>query len=272
MKPILLALPLAVILLVGCHHNNDTVTTPIAETKTAPVINYSLISEYPHDTTSFTEGLLLHDGNLFESTGYTNELPQTKSLFGILDLKTGKINPVVQLDRSKYFGEGITFLHNQWFQLTYRTKIGFVYDADTFKQLKTFVLPVKEGWGMTTDSASLIMSDGTNILTWVEPVTLTARKKIPVEDEAGPVNLLNELEYIGGFIYANIFTTHTIVKIDPASGKVVGKIDLDALATEQESGCPGALQMNGIAYNPAHHTIYITGKMWNKIYEIRLNP
>ena len=271
MRSIFIPFILPVILLAGCHNNNNNVTDAIADVKTTPVINYSLISEYPHDTTSFTEGLLFHDGKLFESTGYTNELPQTKSLFGILDLKTDKINAVVQLDTSKYFGEGITFLHNQWFQLTYRTKIGFIYDANTFKQLKTFMLPVKEGWGMTTDSTSLIMSDGTNILTWVDPVSLIAIKSVSVSDEAGPVKLLNELEYINGFIYANIFTTHFIVKIDAASGKVVGKLDLDALATEQESSFAGALQMNGIAYNPTLHTIYITGKMWNRVYEIRLN-
>ncbi len=272
MKPFFQTFSVAFVLLAGCNNNNNNLPAAIADTKTTPVINYSLISEYPHDTTAYTEGLLMHDGKLYESTGYTNELPQTKSLFGILDLKTGKINPVVQLDTSKYFGEGITFLHNQWFQLTYRTKIGFVYDAQYFKQIKTFVLPVKEGWGMTTDSTSLIMSEGTNILTWVDPVSLIAIKKISVSDESGTVNLLNELEYIDGFIYANIFTTHIIVKIDPASGKVVGKIDLDVLATEQERGFAGALQMNGIAYNPVHHTIYITGKMWNKVYEIRLNP
>jgi glutamine cyclotransferase len=253
----------------ACNSVSDTSNTGgNVETKTTPVINYTLMGVYPHDTTAYTEGLAMHDGKLFESTGYTNELPQTRSLFGTLDLKTGKINPAVQLDTSKYFGEGITFLNNQWYQLTYRTKIGFVYAANTYKQLKTFQLPVKEGWGMTTDSTSLIMSDGTAVLTYVDPVALTAIKEITVRDESGPVTLLNELEYIDGFIYANIFTTAFIIKIDPISGNVLGKMDVSNLLAEQKTKFSGTELTNGIAYNPATKRIYITGKMWPNLYEL----
>ncbi len=260
-----------IMLLAACNTNNGGDNDKDEAIKTTPVINYSLISVYPHDTTAYTEGFLMHEGKLYESTGYTDDLPQTNSLFGEVDLKTGKINTKVQLDTSKYFGEGIVFLHDKWYQLTYKTKVGFVYAANTFKQLSTFVLPVKEGWGMTTDSTSLIMSEGSDIITYADPVRFIATKKIAVTDESGPVHRLNELEYINGFIYANIYGTPYIVKIDPARGKVIGKLDLSSLVDEQKNKFPGAKEMNGIAYNPANNKIYVSGKMWPNIYEIAFN-
>lgn len=259
-------------LLIACNTNSNKVNTGDGIViKTTPLIPYSLISVYPHDTTAYTEGFLMHEGKLYESTGYTDELPQTNSLFGEVDLKTGKINTKVQLDTSKYFGEGIVFLHDKWYQLTYKTKVGFVYAANTFKQLSTFVLPVKEGWGMTTDGSSLIMSEGSDILTYADPVRFIATKKIAVTDNSGPVNRLNELEYINGVIYANIYGTPYIVKIDPASGKVIGKLDLSSLVAEQKNKFSGTREMNGIAYNPANNKIFVTGKMWPNIYEIAFN-
>ena len=263
---------LVLVLMAACNsvNNNDNADIHI-DNKKPTFIDYSLISVYPHDTTAYTEGFLMHEGKLYESTGYTDDLPQTNSLFGEVDLKTGKINTKVQLDTSKYFGEGIVFLHDKWYQLTYKTKVGFVYAAKTFKQLSTFVLPVKEGWGMTTDSTSLIMSEGSDIITYADPVRFIATKKIAVTDESGPVNRLNELEYINGFIYANIYGTPYIVKIDPARGKVIGKLDLSSLVDEQKNKFPGAKEMNGIAYNPANNKIYVSGKMWPNIYEIAFN-
>jgi len=259
-------------LLAECNTNNNAGDTDKQEaTKTTPVINYSLINICPHDTTAYIEGFLMHGGKLYESTGYTDELPQTNSLFGEVDLKRGKINRKVQLDTSKYFGEGIVFLHNKWYQLTYKTKVGFVYADTTFKQLSTFILPVKEGWGMTTDSTSLIISEGSDIITYAEPVSLIATKKIAVTEQSEPLDRLNELEYIIGFIYANIYGTSYIVKIDPANGKVIGNLDLSSLADEQKNKFPGAKEMNGIAYNPSNNNVYITGKMWPNIYEIAFN-
>jgi glutamine cyclotransferase len=259
-------------LLVACTGSNSDVVKDEEVTKAiTPQINYTLVSIHPHDTTAYTEGLLIHEGKLYESTGYTDELPQTNSLFGEINLKTGRIDTKVKLDTSKYFGEGIVFLHDQWFQLTYQTKIGFVYAAKTFKLLKTFALPVKEGWGMTTDSTQLIMSEGTNIITYVDPANLIAAKKISVEDETGPVQKINELEYIRGFIYANIYGTNFIIKINPANGKVMGKIDFSLLKSQQRNEFVGAKEMNGIAYNPATGKIFVTGKMWPNLFEIELN-
>lgn len=268
----LIPLICCIYLLSACTTNNEAVVKEDGATRVVtPLINYSLISLHPHDTTAYTEGLLIHDGKLYESTGYTDQLPQTNSLFGEVNLKTGKIETKVKLDTSKYFGEGIAFLQNQWYQLTYQTKIGFVYADKTFKLIKTFVLPVKEGWGMTTDSTNLIMSEGTNIITYVDPVKLTAVRKISVEDESGPVHYINELEYIRGFIYANIYGTNFIIKIDPANGTVLGKIDFSLLKSQQRNQFAGSKEMNGIAYNPTTGRIFVTGKLWPNLFEIELN-
>ena len=244
-------------------------STEGSETKNAtPAINYVVINVYPHDTTSFTEGLLIHDGKLYESTGSPAELPQTKSLFGPIDLKTGIIKPKAELDRQKYFGEGIAFLNGKVFQLTYQTKKGFVYDANTFQKLSEFTFPSKEGWGLTTDGISLIMSDGTNQLTYLDPSTYQTRKTLQVTDENGLVINLNELEFIKGSIYANVYTTPLIVKIDTSSGSVTGKLNLTSLAYEAKVKYPDALEMNGIAYDSTIGKVFVTGKMWPNIYEI----
>lgn len=260
-------------MIVSCNNNenkDENKTNSNSETST-PIINWSIISVFPHDTTSFTEGFLINDEKLYESTGFTDEFPQTRSLFGEVDLKTGKINPKVELDKNKYFGEGIVFLNGKVFQLTYQSKIGFVYDASTFKKISDFTFPSKEGWGMTTDSTNLIMSDGTNVLTYLDPSTLKTIKTLNVIDENGPVNYVNELEYIKGFIYANIYTTNFIIKIDPSNGKVLGKLDLTSLKNEQKTKFPGSLEMNGIAYDLKNDKILVTGKMWPNIYEINFN-
>lgn len=236
-----------------------------------PVINYVVRNSYPHDTTSFTEGLLIHEGNLYESTGSANDLLQTKSLFGLVDLKTGAIASKAILDREKYFGEGIAFLNGKVFQLTYQTKKGFVYEVKTFKKIGEFTFPSKEGWGLTTDGTSLIMSDGTSQLTYLDPSSFQTLKTLQVTDEYGPVTNLNELEFIRGAIYANVYTTSFIVRIDTASGNVTGKLNLSSLAGEAKMKYPGALEMNGIAYDSTTGKIFVTGKMWPNIYEISFN-
>lgn len=233
-----------------------------------PVINYVVTNVYPHDTASFTEGFLIHDGQLYESTGSPTELPQTKSVFGPVDLKTGTIAAKAELDRQKYFGEGIAFLKAKLYQLTYQTKKGFVYDAKTFQKLEEFTFPSKEGWGLTTDGSSLIMSDGTSQLTYLDPTTFQPRKTLQVSDENGPVTNLNELEFIKGFIYANVYTKTLIVQIDTASGTVTGKLNLASIATEAKVKYPGALEMNGIAYDSTTGKVFVTGKMWPNIYAI----
>lgn len=254
----------------SCNSKNESEdSTESSEAKNAtPAINYVVINVYPHDTTSFTEGLLVHDGQLYESTGSPSELPQTKSLFGPIDLKTGVINPKAELDRQKYFGEGIAFLNGKVFQLTYQTKKGFVYDAKTFQKVGEFTFPSKEGWGLTTDGISLIMSDGTSQLTYLDPTTFQTRKTLQVTDENGAVTNLNELEFIKGSVYANVYTTPLIVKIDTSSGSVTGKLNLASLANEAKVKYPGALEMNGIAYDSTAGKVFVTGKMWPNIYEI----
>ena len=205
-----------IIFLFACNSNPDnSKNTSTAIKATTPILNYDYIRSYPHDTTSFTEGLLMHNGKLYESTGYTREFPQTRSLFGVVNFTTGKIETKVEIDKKKYFGEGITFLNGKVFQLTYKTKIGFIYDATTFKKLKEFTFPSKEGWGMTTDGTNLIMSDGTNILTYLDPNTLKLVKNISVTENGNSLNNINELEFVKGYIYANVYTTNTIVKINP---------------------------------------------------------
>ena len=236
-----------------------------------PTIDFVYVKSYPHDTTSFTEGLLIHHGDLFESTGSPIELPWTKSLFGIVDLSTGKIDTKVKLDRVKYFGEGITFLNGKVFQLTYKTKVGFIYDATSFKKIGEFTFPSEEGWGMTTDGKYLIMSDGTFKLTYIDPNDFHVIKSISVTENGYIKEDLNELEYIKGYIFANIWMKNIIVKIDPTSGKVIGQIDLTPLTDECKNINPGSLEMNGIAYDSIKDKIFVTGKLWPKIYEIKIN-
>ncbi len=254
----------------SCNGNRDNSSKKV-KPKDIPIIDYLYITSYPHDTTSFTEGFLFDKGTLYESTGASSELPQTKSLFGSVDLLTGKIDTKVEIDSQKYFGEGITFLNGKVFQLTYKAKVGFIYDATTFKKMGEFSFPSKEGWGLTTDGTNLIMSDGTNILTYLDPNDLHVVKTIYVTENRYAKENLNELEYIKGYIYANVWTTNTIVKIDPNDGKVVGKLDLSSLKYEATSLYYGSLTMNGIAYDSVADRVYVTGKLWPKIYEIQLD-
>src|SRR6202011_1649106 len=163
--------------------------------------------------------------------------------------KTGKINPKAELDRTKFFGEGICFLHDKVYQLTWKTKIGFIYDAKTFKKIGEFTIPVKEGWGMTTDGTNLIMSDGSSNISYVDPVTFRLVKVVGVTDNNGPISNINELELINGFLYANQWQTNYILKIDPSSGKVVGRMNLESLDNEARNKYPGAEVLNGIAYD-----------------------
>ena len=235
-----------------------------------PTIGYTVSAIFPHDNNAYTEGLLFHDGKLFESTGYNKEYPLTQSLFGSVDLKTGKIQAKVELDRNVYWGEGITFLKDKWYQLTYTTKIGFIYDGKTFRKLGEFSLPAQEGWGMTTDGEHLIMSDGSEKLYWINPENFQTVKKLVVTDNKGIVLYLNELEYLKGSIYANVYGTNTIVRIDPQKGKVTGRLDLSSLTLDAKSKFSGAQEMNGIAYDSTNDRVLLTGKLWPSIYEIKI--
>ncbi len=269
MKPIY-SLLFSLFLIVGCTETKvpETVNVPVKPDNSAPAINYTLVNTTPHDTLAFTEGLLFYKDQLFESTGAPDYMPQARSLFGSVDMKTGKIDVKAELDKKIYFGEGIVFLNEKIYQLTYKNQKGFIYDAKSFKKIGEFSYQNKEGWGLTTDGSNIIMSDGTNVLTYLDPVSLKVTKTLAVSDDGYAEDYLNELEYIQGFIYANIWNKNFIVKIDPASGKVVGRMDLSTLCTTARARFRNALEMNGIAYDASNNKIYVTGKFWPHLYEI----
>ena len=263
---------LTLVVLSSCSNNSSSSDSDvfIAVDKT-PIINYSMINSYPHDTTLFTEGFVFHDGNLFESSGSPNDIPQTKSVIGAIDIKTGKFNQKIEIDKNHFFGEGIVFFKSKLYQLTYKNQQGFIYDDKSFKQIGQFKYSNIEGWSLTTDGTSLIMSDGTNKLTYLDPKSLKQTKTLLISENGIQRDSLNELEFIKGFIYANIWMNNFIVKIDPLTGKVVGKIDLSSLTTEAKSSYPKSDVLNGIAYDSLTDKIYVTGKMWPKIYQIEFN-
>ena len=265
------ALTLAILFLYSCGSHPDqpaSTNDTQAAAPAIPNIGYQVVKTFPHDTALFTEGFLVHDGQLYESTGSPKELPQTHSLVGPLDTMTGKMLGKIELDRNTYFGEGISFLKGKLYELTYQNHICFVYDAKTFKPAGQFNFDNNEGWSLTTDDSVLIMDDGTDKLTFVDPNTFKPLKKLQVIQNGVPRDSLNELEYINGYIYANIWLNNTIVKIDPATGKVVGTLDLSNLVFDARNKYPTAEVLNGIAYDKTNDKIYVTGKLWPTIYEI----
>lgn len=246
---------------------NDT-REKVAEEFTSPIIPFRVNAYIRHDTSLFTEGLLIHKGRLIESTGSPDELPSTRSLVGIHDFTTGTFEKKIELDRRKYFGEGIVILADRLFQLTYKNQKAFVYDANTFSLIDSFSYKNAEGWGLTTDGKHLVMSDGTATLTFIDPVSYAVVRTVEVTENDVTVRNLNELEFINGWIYANVWSTNFIVKINPADGKVSGRLDLTLLAYEARMKNPEVDVPNGIAYDSVSKKIYVTGKMWPNIYEI----
>lgn len=248
---------------------NDQSNQQILTVPKTPIISYTLGATLPHDSTCFTEGFFFNNGQLFESSGAPDHLPATRSLFGIVDQQTGKIQIKGELDRNKYFGEGIVILKDKLYQLTWQGQTGFIYDAKTFNSLGTFGYMSKEGWGLTTDGKDLIMSDGSNALTFLDPITFQPTKTLLVAENNYALDYLNELEYIKGYIYANVWMSNTIVKIDPENGNVVAKLDLGELSAQSKKRYKGSLEMNGIAYDSLSGKVLVTGKMWPNTYEIR---
>jgi len=260
---------LTLIIIYSCHSNSKSGGENISESiPTVPLINYSVSHYYPHDTTLFTEGFLFHNGRLFESTGSPDDIPQAKSTIGITNLTTGTFEKKIELDKTKYFGEGIVFLDNKLYQLTYKNQEGFIYNAETFKRTGEFKYSNLEGWSLTTDGKDIIMSDGTSNLTFINPRNLKPNRILEITANGMPQDSLNELEYINGFIYANVWMSNFIVKINPTNGKVVGKLDLSSLTFEARNKNPRADVLNGIAYDSTTNKIYVTGKMWANIYQI----
>ncbi|MGD2250771.1 MAG: glutaminyl-peptide cyclotransferase [Candidatus Methanofastidiosia archaeon] len=225
---------------------------------------YKVINEYPHDPDAFTQGLVYENGVLYEGTGLLNHSSLRK-----IDVKTGNILKIYELP-DKYFGEGITLYKNKIFQITWKSGTAFVYDKDTFEVLTQFTYPT-QGWGITHDGKKLIMSDGTSYIRFRNFETFEEIGKIRVLDNGTPVSQLNELEYINGRIYANVWQTDYIVIIDPDTGKVTGWINLKGLLPQKERTIQTDV-LNGIAYHPLTDHLFVTGKKWPKLYEIQLIP
>ncbi len=249
----------------GCNSNASVDSANIATTQTNETAKpqFQVVAQYPHNNTSFTEGLEFSDSTLIESTG----LYGTSKLCRI-NIKTGKEIAKIDLDK-KYFGEGITQLNGKIYQLTYKEEKCFVYDAKTFKKLNE--LSYKgEGWGMTNDGKQIIMSNGSNNLYYRNANTFAEENVIAIFDESGkPLDEINELELIDGFVYANIWQTNYIVKIDVKQRKVVQRFDFSSLVNQYLSSVPNIDVMNGIAYNSKTKNIYITGKNWPILFEVK---
>lgn len=258
-----------ILLLVSSCKNNEATDqdkSTNAQVIQAPTnLSYQVLKIYPHDTSSYTQGLIWHEGKLWEGTGLNNE-----SKLLLTNITTGKAIKRKPLPDNE-FGEGITIFNNKIYQLTWENHKVYVYDLTTLKQEKVFDWPY-EGWGITHDGQSLIISTGGSNLYWVDAETFKIIKTLGVSDNYGYVDSLNELEWVNGFIYANKYLTDYILKIDPKSGLVVGKLDLTGLL--QQSNQPIVANtdvLNGIAFNPTTGHFLITGKRWPALYEIKLN-
>jgi len=228
----------------------------------APIYGVRIVRAYPHDPQAFTEGLFYKDGFLYESTGLEGHSSIRK-----VQLPTGKVVRQRAL-APQYFGEGIVAWKSHLIQLTWRSQVGFVYDLATFKPLSTFHYS-GEGWALTRDASRLIMSDGTPQIRFLDPATLKETGRITVTAEGAPLHNINELEWVKGEIWANVWETSVIARIDPATGAVVGWIDLRSLAAAAGVHDPDAV-LNGIAYDAAHDRLFVTGKLWPRLYEIKL--
>ena len=235
--------------------------TPIQQSSVKS-LDWSIVKAFPHDPAAFTQGLLWHDGALYESTGLEGQ-----SKLRRVDLQSGQVEKNLNLP-PQLFAEGLALANNRLYQLTWQTKTGFVYDAKTFKPLAKFNYR-NEGWGLTFDGTDLIQSDGTDVLTFRDTKNFAAKRTVKVTREGAPLRNLNELEWIDGYVWANVWQTDEIVVIDPRNGEVVAQLDLTGLlgATDR-TGAEDVL--NGIAYDVASKRVFVTGKNWSKLFWIRV--
>ena len=229
-----------------------------------PIYSYDVVNSWPHDHNAFTQGLIYLNGELLESTGLEGRSSLRRVEFG-----SGKVLKQVDL-ASEYFAEGLATLGGKLYQLTWRNHKCFVYDLESFKLEKEFTYD-GEGWGLATDGQSLILSDGTDQIRFLDPATFLVKKTIKVQDHGHPIPRLNELEYLNGTIFANIWLTDFVVCIDPATGTILGVIDFQGLLSPEEHKA-GADILNGIAYDSTRDRLFVTGKLWPKIFEVRLKP
>jgi glutaminyl-peptide cyclotransferase len=245
----------------GLQTITTTTTTPAAQTATH--YTYRIVNSYPHDRTAFTQGFVYFNGFLYESTGLNGQSSIRK-----VELATGMVMQSKTLPQ-QYFGEGLTMWQDTLIQITWQSGIGFVYDRETF-DLESDFNYVTEGWGLTNDGSRIIMSDGTANLYFIDPVTFQRTSQIEVKDGTSSVVRLNELEFIDGKIYANVWQTDRIAIIDPACGRVESWIDLTGLLTPAQASGVYVDVLNGIAYDAAQKRLFVTGKLWPLIFEIQL--
>jgi glutamine cyclotransferase len=222
---------------------------------------YRIMNVYPHDTKAYTQGLVFEDGYLFEGTGQYNESSLRK-----VEIRTGEPVRMTML-AGEIFGEGITIFKDRIFQLTYKSQVGFVYDKESFKRIQKVYYQNKEGWGLTHDGTHLIMSDGSHRIYFMDPEFFTEIRQLEVYDNKGPVSRLNELEYIEGKIFANIYGKDEIVIIDPDTGKITGKLNMKGILGEADRHSRIDV-FNGIAWDPEGRVLYVTGKYWPSLFEI----
>jgi glutamine cyclotransferase len=234
---------------------------PRPASPSAPVAQYRVVHVYPHDPEAFTQGLVYLDGVLYEGTGLNG-----RSSIRKVRLENGEVLQIQKLD-PQYFGEGIAIVGNSLFELTWRGGVGFIYDRTTFQRTGTFSYQ-GEGWGLTQDGKRLIMSDGSAALRFLDPATRKEVSSLQVRDGATPVQHLNELEYVKGEVFANVWQTERIARISPKTGQVTGWVDLSGLLSARDAA--GVDVLNGIAYDAEGDRLFVTGKLWPKLFEIRI--
>jgi glutamine cyclotransferase len=253
-------------------YNDGTTTTRYKEVAIKPTSaaadwKFNVVKKYPHDVSAYTQGFLVYDGFIYEGTGNYGESKLRK-----LDLATGEVVQEKNLSED-IFGEGITIFNDKIYQVTYKSGRGFIYDLETFAQLDefTYYTETSEGWGLTNNETSLILSDGSSFLYFIDPNTMEVKKRLNVFDENGNVTRLNELEFIDGRIYANIYTEPYIVELDAATGQVINRYTALGIVDRVEATSEMDV-LNGIAIHPLTRNLLVTGKYWSKIYEVKPVP
>jgi len=235
---------------------------PNAVKSAVPSYGYEIVNTWPHDKDAYTQGLVFYEGSLLESTGQ-----EGRSSLRRVEPETGKVLKKVEVPRP-YFAEGITLLKGKIYQLTWQHQLGFIYDAVSFEKLGEFSYK-GEGWGLTNDGSALILSDGSNRIRFFDPATFQVNRTISVLDDRAPIASINELEFVHGEIYANIWHKERVARIDPQTGRVLGWIDLTGLRALADAHDNEAV-LNGIAYDESNDRMFVTGKLWPKLFEIRV--
>jgi glutaminyl-peptide cyclotransferase len=256
-----LAVVTTALLLVGAARRGPVLLHAQGASAMLPLYGYSVVKTYPHDPSAFTQGLQYVNGVFYEGTGLNGQSTIRK-----VKIETGEVLQRRNLG-AEHFGEGITLFQSTLYQLTWQSGLAFAYDGSSFAPKRQFTYR-GEGWGLTHDGTSLIMSDGTDELRFLDPATFKERRRVKVTAVGQPVRELNELEFVKGELFANVWQTDYIARIDPATGKVSGWIDLRGLLTPRERLSTDVL--NGIAYDAAGNRLFVTGKLWPKVFEIAL--